>query len=313
MDLPKYQKSNNTGRSGLTVVTKIVESDLNWIVRPNHQENDFGIDAYIDIVTNESITGKSIAIQVKAGRSYLIEANKFNWKFKGELKHLNYYLNHDIPVLIILVDVEKEIAYWEICKPEHTNRQGQNWTMLIPKKQQITLEYKDELLKYVSQSVDYVAQLEQYWSGNKILSESGRINLIAGKDDIHKMNYEPLIHFMERVCSNKELLFQLREKVEIGIHGYDNDPRELNQIEEVRKWIKNSVAKVPGLSYFLVNDKYAQFIKLFMFSIIDIEYIPEGNHYENGILRRKVEFNSKELVKVFSILFSDLNDFTRPC
>jgi len=135
--------------------------------------------------------------------------------------------------------------------------------------------------------------------------------LIAGKEDIIQLNYEPLIDFMSRVCSNKLLLTHLREKIEIGIHGYNNETKELHEIPEVRTWVSQIFSKVPGLTYFLSKNEYSHFLKLFMFCIIDFDIVPGSDVYVGKILRKKVSFDSQELLKVFSILFSDLNDFTK--
>lgn len=306
MDLPKYNPSAKKGRSGLNILTKIVENELGWIVRPNHQEDDFGIDAYIDVVIDGHITGKSIAIQIKSGDSYLKEISGEFWNFCGEKKHLNYYLNHETPVLIVLIDLNKEIAFWEICKIEYVTLNASSWTMPIPKNQQIKVDQKDELLKYVSKNVDYVAQLEEYWKGNRTLSESGRIFIFAGREDIHNMNYQPLIELISRICSNKLHFQQFRENLEIGIHGYDKDKRELFEIPEVKNWITEIFTNVPGLSYFLANDEFGQFLKLFLFSTITLVNTDKGR----GKDKIWVEFDSNDLEKVFDILFSDLNDFT---
>jgi hypothetical protein len=276
MDLPKYIDTNKKGRNGLNILTKIVESELGWIVRPNHQEDDFGIDAFFDIIIDGYVTGKSIAIQLKSGKSYLKELDIENWNFKGEMKHLNYYLNHDIPVLIILVDIESEIAYWEICKVEYVSLHETNWTMPIPINQQIRLSQKEELLKYVPETVDYVSQLDEYWIVNKHLYESGRLCILAGKDDIIEMYYQPLIDLISRICSNKHHFSKFRENIEIGIYGFDNDSRELYQIPEIKKWITNIFNNVPGLTYFLANDEYSQFLKVFVFSSVKLINFDKG-------------------------------------
>ncbi|WP_080904044.1 DUF4365 domain-containing protein [Parabacteroides sp. Marseille-P3160] len=306
MNLPKHTQSKKKGRDGLNIVTKIVEKEFDWIVRPNHQEDDYGIDAYIDITIDGYVTGKSIAIQIKSGESYLKELNNDFWSFIGEKKHLNYYLNHDTPVLIVLVDLDKEIAYWEVCKIEYISLNETSWSMPVPKNQQINIHQKDELLKYISKNVDYVSQLEQYWNDNKSLSEYARICIFAGKEDIEQMNYQPLIDLIERICANKLHLSRYKANVEIGIHGYDYDERELYQIDEVKNWAINIFKNVPGLSYFLVNDANAQFLKLFLFSMITI--VKSSSQLENR--RFYIEYESKELEKVFNILFADLNDFT---
>ena len=121
MKLPKYDGPAKKGEEGATIVKAIVEEDLKWIFRKNHQENDFGIDAYIDLITDKNyVTGKSIAIQIKTGDSYFKEQNETGWIFRGKLKHLNYYLNHDIPVIIVLVDDQNKSAYWCLCDPSKT-------------------------------------------------------------------------------------------------------------------------------------------------------------------------------------------------
>lgn len=208
------------------------------------------------------------------------------------------------------MDDVKKVAYWEICKPEYTSKTGNSWTMPIPKSQILNADCKDVLRNYVSPNVDYASQLENYWDGNKLLTDSGHILLIAGKDDIENLNYQPLIEFLERACSNKQLLLHLCERVEIGIHGYNDEERELHEIEEVRTWIRQIFSMVPGLTYFLVNHDRAQFLKLFMFCIIDFDIVPNSEIQEGQLIRRKVEFESNQIVKIFEIIFSDLNHFT---
>ncbi len=307
MDYPKYIKSNKTGRDGFNILTKVVERELGWVVRRNHQEDDFGIDAYFDIIIDGFVTGKSIAVQIKSGNSYLKEVNDDFWIFTGERKHLNYYLNHDIPVLIVLIDMASEIAYWEVCKVEYiSSLNDESWSMPIPKKQQINISQKEELIKYVSKNIDYVSHYETYWSENKMLSDHDYICIFAGKDDIEKKNYRPLLELINRISSNKMLLSHYRERIEIGIHGYDDDNRELYEIEETRNWIKNVFANVSGLSYFLANHRDSHFLKQFLLSMVQSTVITRKRIGE----RYFIQYNPKELEKVFNILFADLNDFT---
>jgi hypothetical protein len=306
MDLPKYLDSNKTGRNGFNVLTKIIEKELGWIVRTNHQEDDFGIDAFLDIIIDGYVTGKSIGIQIKSGASYLISLDADNWKFKGEKKHLNYYLNHDIPVLIILVDVEAEIAYWELCRIEYVELHGNIWTMPIPKNQKVSSLQKDEILKLVPKTIDYVSQLEEYWAGTKLLSEIDRLFIFVGKDEIQETNYQPLTNLINRICSNKHHLSIFKENIEIGIHGFDDDERELYQIPEIKDWITNIFNHVPGLTYFLANDEYSHFLKIFAFSLAQLQTIDKD--LQEG--KVWVDFDNKYLEDIFNILFQDLNDFT---
>jgi hypothetical protein len=56
-------------RSGVFGVGQIVERDLRWIFREQH-EQDYGIDAHIEVCNSEGPTGRLIAAQIKAGKSY---------------------------------------------------------------------------------------------------------------------------------------------------------------------------------------------------------------------------------------------------
>lgn len=306
MQLPKQTPAQKKGREGLNIVTKIIENELGWIVRPTHQEDDYGIDAYIDVTIDGYVTGKSIAVQIKSGNSYLRELNSDFWNFCGERRHLNYYFNQDISVLIILVDLDKGIAYWEACNKEYIQINGTTWSMPIPKNQQININQKDNLLQYTSKVVDYVSQLERYWQENISLSKFGRICIFVGKEEIQQMNYLPLIALVGKICSNKYHLSLFKTNIEIGVHGYDDDDRELCQIDEVKNWVIRIFENVPGLTYFLVNDKRAQFLKMFLHSSISFaKYDIQPEHK-----RIWIEYESMELKPVFDTLFTDLNAFT---
>ena len=53
----------------------------------------------------------------------------------------------------------------------------------------------------------------------------------------------------------------------LTISGYDNDPRELVEIPEVRIWCREAHAKAPYLPYLLANDS----LEFYLFSLIDLE------------------------------------------
>jgi len=112
--LPKQSPSQSIGEIGVNIVSLKVHQSLGWNFRRTPQELDFGIDGYIDIVTDEGyVTGKSIAVQIKTGPSYLRDgSNTETWRYVGDLKHINYYINHHTPVLLLLVDHQNHEIWW---------------------------------------------------------------------------------------------------------------------------------------------------------------------------------------------------------
>src|SRR5690606_38789467 len=155
-----YNISARTGDNGMSILRRIVQNELSWIFRVNHNETDFGIDAYFDVIINRyEVTGKTIATQVKTGKSYFSEKNELGWAYRGKISHLNDDLHHDIAVIIIIVDEKSELAYWNICDPNKIESAGQNWKITIPFKNNLNSNSKDELIKYISPINDYASQL----------------------------------------------------------------------------------------------------------------------------------------------------------
>lgn len=305
MDLPKYDKASKKGEDGITIVKTIVENELKWVFRKNHQENDFGIDAYIDVISETGhVTGKSIALQIKTGESYFKEKNDFGWVYRGEMKHLNYYLNHDIPVIIIIVD-NQETAFWTVCEPDKTIRAGQNWKINISSNQKLSRLSKVELEKHVSPVTDYVSQLEHFWKQNKTLLKFQKLILIVDKNSIERKNFSDIVSVFEKIQSNSELIMNYRNNIEISIHGYDNDSRELYEIIEVIEWLHLIVNKVEGWLYFLNISKAGHFLKLLFISNIQYELHPENNTQT----QRYIEYDTEKAKDFVMILFKNFNAF----
>lgn len=312
MDLPKYKQSSRTGENGITILKGIVETQLEWIFRPNHQEHDFGIDAYIDIVSDAGeVTGKTIAIQVKTGQSYFNERSKFGWIYRGRREHLNLYLNQDIPVVIILVDDSKQKVYWCYCDANKTTNAGDNWKITIPYNQELNKESKDRLLQYVSPVKDYVSPLNRLWVVNEMLTETTSLTVIVDKSEIRNLECQSLILAMERLRVTNELIEHAREKVDIVIQGYDQDVRELFEIPEVNEWIEKVFYSIQGWAYFLYKGERTSFFKVLMLSQIK-HYPIEGSEYiVNGIRKRKVRSDYESRVAFIEYLLYDLDQFCK--
>lgn len=87
-----------------------------WIIR-DVTERDYGIDCYIEIVNeNRQVTGELISIQLKG-------INKIKWTKKDtysfsdvKISTTNYWNDFPTPVMLCIVDIENELAYFEPVK-----------------------------------------------------------------------------------------------------------------------------------------------------------------------------------------------------
>jgi len=107
--LTKYLLTNSTSKKGINHIKNVVKaSDCEFHII--HQENDIGLDAIIELFSNNKPTGKLIAIQVKAGSSY-VDIKKQICKFNIS-GHKDYWLKHNLDVYGIVYSPELLQAYY---------------------------------------------------------------------------------------------------------------------------------------------------------------------------------------------------------
>lgn len=301
---PTIQKSTITGENGITIVKEIVETNLNWLFRQNHLENDFGIDAYIDVITESGqVTGKTIAIQIKTGTSFFKEENEIGYVFRGDVKHLNYYMNLQTPILIVIVDNENKIAYWEVFLASKVSQAGENWKMTIPKKNILSTELKPKLIEYVGPITDYASQFEEQWKFDKFLNTGkNRIILRIPKEDVISANIEPVLKAIERFQQSPELILSLKSSIDISFDNYENDERELYEIEEVYNFADKLYHANNCWPYLMAMDKASGFMKL-LFCI----YVPFKKGELNEHKKYRIEFEGKDSWPFIESLFEYLN------
>ena len=143
--------------------------------------SDYGIDAHIEVRHGKEYpTGKLIAAQIKTDKSDCFET-KNHYNFNSDYKHLNYWLNHSLPVIIVHYDSKNDILNWvhliedKIIKNEHS------WSIKIPKNNIFNESCKDKLAK-IAENVDIQTRkynilqeslvlMEHLAQGNKVCIE----------------------------------------------------------------------------------------------------------------------------------------------
>lgn len=142
---------NNQERLGIHAVAKIFNNEFNWVFR-DQPVNDFGIDALVE-VTRLSLNfkkllpiGKLIAVQIKSGKSYFKENMNDYFVFRGLKKHLDYWLNYSIPVILILYDKSADMAYWQIINHSTVISTEKSFKVHIPKKNLLNANNRETLV-----------------------------------------------------------------------------------------------------------------------------------------------------------------------
>lgn len=305
---PTYLKSNNTGDIGINAVSKIVNDDMRFMFKKNNEEHDFGIDAYIEIITEEgAVTGQVIAAQIKTGASYFKTKTKTGFTFYGENKHLNYYCNAPFPIIIIICDSVSRACYWESFTIEKTEKTKKNWKINIPKRNKLSIHSKPDLINLVGEPVDFTAEAEEHWEMIKDLKEADFVHYSVPKEDIESGNTKPLSEFFKRILSNDELSINLQGKIEVSVDGYTFDTRELWEIRDVRRWAKKAEPKIKYWFFFCANPDNNSTLTWLLTCLTNVISVEHDQTNQNKL---KIEYETKPLADVLKRNFHYLNKLT---
>ncbi|WP_423840671.1 DUF4365 domain-containing protein [Vibrio mytili] len=93
---------------GVNFVRDIVESS-NIIFHEVHQENDYGNDAFIELVDGADIKGITVAVQIKSGKSFCSDVS---CSIPASKHHFEYWLSHSLNVVGVVYGPEEQKSYW---------------------------------------------------------------------------------------------------------------------------------------------------------------------------------------------------------
>jgi hypothetical protein len=179
-----------TDREGVNAVERIFVKELGWIFR-EQTIADWGIDAHVEVANEQEPTGRLLALQIKSGKSFFKKTG--NITFHGKRRHLQYWINHSLPVVIVLHNPETGETLWRRVKYEDVKHKSwDDWTLEIRRDQalnagaceqlqqgvsdisayrRIRLALDGPLIREFSQQADVYLQIEQW--PNKSLSFRG--------------------------------------------------------------------------------------------------------------------------------------------
>lgn len=107
-------------------------SSHGWLFR-EQMIHDYGIDAHIEIVNDAYPTGDLIAIQIKSGMSFFSEETEEAYIFRTEDKHISYWSNHSLPVILVLYNPDADVLLWQVINETTVVSTGKGWKIEVPK------------------------------------------------------------------------------------------------------------------------------------------------------------------------------------
>lgn len=114
MQFPKRADEHIKESAGWKVFQNTIPNE--WIIR-DVTERDYGIDAYVEITTNDEVSGNLFLIQLKT-------TNKIEWKenyarFSGIKKTtINYWYHLPVPVFLFWIELNTKNLYFASVKEQ---------------------------------------------------------------------------------------------------------------------------------------------------------------------------------------------------
>jgi hypothetical protein len=132
-ELPRRDDRHQVDREGVTAASHAVVFKLKWIFREQSVE-DYGIDAHLEVVADdEAVTGRLIGAQAKSGESWFSEPAEGGWVFReSHRRHLNYWLGHSLPVVVILYHPARDVSYWQVVNETTAHRTDKGFKIMVP-------------------------------------------------------------------------------------------------------------------------------------------------------------------------------------
>ncbi len=143
-------ESHQTGVVGLHEVMAKFER-IGWGPVEN-ASHDFGIDLFVQARDDRRFDrGLLVSAQVKGGGSWFEEPVEKDgavsgWVYReSDVGHLDYWLDHSLPHLLVLHDLALDVSYWAHVSTADVVRTGKGWKILVPASQRIDAESRTRL------------------------------------------------------------------------------------------------------------------------------------------------------------------------
>jgi len=140
-----------------------VAISLGWMWR-EQPLLDRGIDGHIEICEDGKPTGKLIAVQSKGGESYFRRSRDGRLSISLELKHLSYWNNFALPVIVVGHLPSEQASYWIYIQKYLDRRPGilsldqRTVSVPIPSNNPFNIEAKQLLLSVVDEHTERIVR-----------------------------------------------------------------------------------------------------------------------------------------------------------
>jgi HEAT repeat protein len=123
--------TDSIGRIGVHAVGAMITA-LGWFFR-EQPTSDFGIDAQAEAPNKGGYpSGRLLGLQIKTGKRWFQERDAEGIVYRGSLRHLAYWTEHSLPVVLILYDPQDRTCLWVHINEKAIEPTARGWKILVP-------------------------------------------------------------------------------------------------------------------------------------------------------------------------------------
>jgi len=208
----------------------------------------------------------------------------------------------------VIVDCLTNSAYWTEFDSDKIFQIRNGWSITIPKNQKLNRESKQTLRLLPGEEIDYFPQIEYQWKIDEEIKNSGISIMAVSREEIEELNFTGFTTLMKRLTANEEIIKKSRGKISFAVFGYEDDNRELFEIEEVRKWVKLVLPIVKYWGYFLnmeLDIAKSLGLKILLFCTTDSKIVRQNNDKSASF----IETNKEQTFAFMEQIVGWMNEF----
>ncbi len=118
-------------RIGIYAASRI-SAQLPGLIFREQRIGDTGLNAHLEITEDYPKMGKAIGLQIRSDENTQLERSARGYVCRGEMSHLAYWLQHAIPVLVMIYEQKSDRILWEFAGADTIEVDGQNWELVVP-------------------------------------------------------------------------------------------------------------------------------------------------------------------------------------
>lgn len=211
---------SETERIGVNEVERIFLNEFKWIPRKIF-ESDVGLDMEVEICENRKPLGQLFGIQIKTGESYFKENVTGDVVYRGNNIHLEYWLSHCLPILIVLHNPVSGVTLWETVTADKISRTKNGWKIEIPVSQQLNINFKTKI-QDLNKFPLYFQRLQRLAAHKKMLSDimKGKVIAVEIEEWVNKSIGRATVKVVKVTSDNNDII--ISESNYINFYGIES-------------------------------------------------------------------------------------------